>query len=98
MLHGGEPPCQQLIYTEFIFTHLIYPGNDESLSLIGIRIFRCYGMSDDVALCIKAEVPLHIEDELVANLRLLLNCSFAESQQLINVQLILSRLRVGLYD
>ena len=92
MLHGGESPCQQLIYTEFIFTRLIYPGNDESLFLIGIRIFRCYGMSDDVALCIKAEIIRSIKYEFVAHLCL------GESQQLIDIQLIFSGLRTGLYD
>ena len=49
-------------------------------------------MGDDVTICIKAEVLLYIEDELVANLRLLLNCSFAESQQLIYAEFIFTRL------
>ena len=49
-------------------------------------------MSDDVALCIKAEIIRSIKYEFVAHLCL------GESQQLIDIQLILSGLRAGLYD
>ena len=57
-----------------------------------IRILGSDRMSDDVTISIKAEIIRSIKYEFVANLCL------GESQQLIDIQLILSGLRTGLYD
>ena len=57
-----------------------------------IRILGSDRMSDDITLRIKAEIIRSIKYEFVAHLCL------GESQQLIDIQLILSGLRTGLYD
>ena len=92
LLDGCKTPRQQFIYTQLVAASIIFFGNNESLFLCSIRILGCYRVSDDITFSIELEIFFNVEDELVANLRLLINCSFAESQQLIYTEFIFTRL------
>ena len=92
LLDGCRSPRQQFVHTQLVFAGIIFSGNHKTLLLVFIRTIRSNCMSDDITLRIKAEIIRSIKYEFVAHLCL------GESQQLIDIQLIFSGLRTGLYD